>query len=335
MSLFHVAGSIFEARWLLGSEIFPPKPQFEEKDVPDLSGKVYFVTGAASGIGLELAKILYSKNAKVYIAGRSETNGLTAIKQIESEYPKSDGALEFVHLDLSDLTTLKSAASSFLAKEKRLDALVHNAGIMAAPTSWRTAQGWDIQFGTNVLGPFVLQRHLQNILVETAKFAEANSVRVLFLSSISSHLAPPGGVSYENLATKGTSTLTFLPGMDSFFKYAQSKCANVLMSKGFALKLKDTGVIALSANPGNLHTDLTRHAFMAKTLMGPMLYPARYGALTELFSILSPEIDMSHNGAVIQPWGRLSFLRQDLHDTERNGEALKFLDWLEGHTQGF
>ncbi|KAJ6259584.1 hypothetical protein Dda_5222 [Drechslerella dactyloides] len=335
MAVFHATASLFQARWLLGAEIFPPKPQFEEKDVHDLSGKVYFVTGAAAGIGLELAKILYSKNAKVYIAGRSEANGAAAIAQIKSEHPKSDGALEFVHLDLADLTTIKPAADVFLAKEKRLDALVHNAAIMAAPTSWRSAQGWDVQFGTNVLGPFVLQRHLQNILAETAKFRERDSVRVLFLSSISSHVAPPGGVSYENIETKGISPLTIIPGLDTFLKYAQTKCANALMAKGFAVKFKDTGVIAVSANPGNLNTSLTRHSLLARIFSPPLLYAARYGALTELFSILSPEIDKSQNGAVIQPWGRISFLRQDIHDSEKNGEAVKFWDWLEEHTQGF
>ncbi|KAF3910198.1 hypothetical protein ABW21_db0201750 [Orbilia brochopaga] len=335
MDLFHIAGSLLQARWLLGTEIFPPKPQFEEKDVPDLSGKVYFITGASSGIGFELAKILYSKNAKVYIAARSMDKCLTAIKQIQSEYPKSDGALDHVFLDLSDLGIIKPAVDAFLAKEKRLDGLVHNAGVMAAPTSWRTAQHWDYQFGTNVVGPFVLQRHLQNILLETAKFAEPDSVRVVFLSSISSHIAPAGGVSYENIESKGISPLTTLPGLDSFFKYAQTKCANVLLSKGLALKFKDTGIIAVSANPGNIKTELYRHSFLARIFTAPFLYPARYGALTELFAILSPDIDKAQDGAVVQPWGRISFLRQDLHDSEENGEALKFWNWLEEHTQQF
>ncbi|KAF3931409.1 hypothetical protein ABW19_dt0201807 [Dactylella cylindrospora] len=229
----------------LTSEAWPPKPKFEEKDVPDLSGKVYLVTGGAGGIGLELAKILYSKNAKVYIAGRSAENGQAAIDLINAEYSKSDGAVEFLQLDLGDLTTLKPAADQFLAKERRLDAVVHNAGVMAAPTDWRTAQGWDIQFGTNVIGPFVLQRHLQNILVETAKIAPKDSVRVVFLSSIIAHIGPPGGIDYKCLEAKGVSPFSSFSVLDSWLKYAHSKSANTVLAKGYAQKFGDTGVIAV------------------------------------------------------------------------------------------
>ncbi|KAK6542023.1 hypothetical protein TWF694_007794 [Orbilia ellipsospora] len=322
-------------RQLIFSEGFPPKPQFEEKDVPDLSGKVYMITGGAGGIGLELAKILYSKNAKVYIAGRSVTNGTTAVNLIKNEYPKSDGGLEFLQLDLSDLTTIKPAVEKFLESEKRLDALVHNAGVMAAPTDWRTEQGWDIQLGTNVAGPFVLQRHLQPILMETAKFAPKDSVRVVFLSSISAHIAPEGGVDYANIESKGTLTLSMFAGIDSILKYAQSKCANVLMAKAYAQKFKDSGVIAVAPNPGNLKTDLTRHNPIAGALMSFFLYAPRYGALTELYSVASPEIDQSKNGSVVVPWGRIGPMRQDIIDNCEKGGALKLWDLMEEQTLGF
>ncbi|KAK6353888.1 hypothetical protein TWF730_008310 [Orbilia blumenaviensis] len=258
---------VYTALWqLITAEGFPPKPGFEEKDVPDLSGKVYLVTGASTGIGYELAKILYSKNAKVYIAGRSEKNGADAVANIKEDYPKSDGGVEFLQLDLSDLTTLKPAADKLISQERRLDAVVHNAGVMAPPTSWRSAQGWDLQFGTNVLGPFVLQRHLQNILIETAKFAPKDSVRVVFLSSIGSHAAPAGGINYENIEAKGIPPLTSIPGLDTWLKYAQSKCANTMMAKGYAAKYNDTGIIAVAPNPGNLKTDLLRHSLLLRTL---------------------------------------------------------------------
>ncbi|KAF3916123.1 hypothetical protein AA313_de0201881 [Arthrobotrys entomopaga] len=333
MSLLY--GIFSGLRQLILSEGFPPKPQFEEKDVPDLSGRVYMVTGGAGGIGLELAKILYSKNAKVYIVGRSEANGTTAVNLIKNEYPKSDGGIEFLRLDLSDLTTIKPAVEKFLRKEKRLDSVVHNAGVMAAPIDWRTAQGWDIQLGTNVLGPFVLQRHLQPILTDTAKFAPKDSVRVVFLSSISAHVAPPGGVDYASLESKGTLKLSMFAGVDSSLRYAQSKCANILMAKAYAQKFKDTGVIAVAPNPGNLKTDLTRHNPIAGFLMSFILYPPRYGALTELYSVASPEIDQSKNGSVIVPWGRIGPIRHDIIENCEKGGAIKFWDWLEEHTQGF
>ncbi|KAF3079012.1 hypothetical protein TWF569_004318 [Orbilia oligospora] len=333
MSLFY---GIYTALWqLVTSEGFPPKPGFEEKDVPDLSGKVYLITGATGGIGFELAKILYSKNAKVYIAGRSEENGTAAVNKIKEEYPKSDGGIEFLQLDLSDLTTIKPAADKLLSQERRLDAVVHNAGVMATPTSWRSAQGWELHFGTNVLGPFVLQRHLQNLLVETVKFAPKDSVRVLFLSSICAHVAPAGGINYENIENKGIPPLSYIPGADTYFKYAQSKCANTILAKGYAEKYKDTGIIAVSPNPGNLKTDLMRHSLPLKLFGWMFLYPARYGGLTELYATLSPEIDQSKNGSVIIPWGRVGPMRSDIVENCNSGGALKFWNWLEEHTEGF
>ncbi|KAK6335157.1 hypothetical protein TWF718_010594 [Orbilia javanica] len=327
---------VYTALWqLVTSEGFPPKPGFEEKDVPDLSGKVYLVTGATGGIGFELAKILYSKNAKVYVAGRSEENGTTAIAKIKEEYPKSDGGAEFLQFDLSDLTTIKPAADKLLSQERRLDAVVHNAGVMGVPTSWRSAQGWDLQFGTNVVGPFVLQRHLQNILVETAKFAPKDSVRVVFVSSIGAHAAPAGGIDYENIEQKGIPPLSNIPGMDTWLKYAQSKCANTVMAKGYAEKYKDTGVIAVAPNPGNLRTDLMRHSFILRAFGWTFLHPPRYGGLTELYATLSPEIDQSKNGSVIIPWGRIGPMRSDIIENCNNGGGLKFWNWLEEHTEGF
>src|SRR5690242_21285355 len=92
------------------SQFLPPKPVFTEADVASQKGRVFLVTGGASGIGLELAKILYQKGGRVYIAGRSEENARRAIHEIQAGAPSpSDGSLDFLHLDLSDLTTIPPA----------------------------------------------------------------------------------------------------------------------------------------------------------------------------------------------------------------------------------
>jgi hypothetical protein len=93
------------------TQFFPPKPDFTEKDVPDLTGKVYLVTGANTGIGKELARVLYSKNARVYFAARSEEKAKNAIQDIRhgSSPAKSSGELVFLPLDLSDLNKVKEA----------------------------------------------------------------------------------------------------------------------------------------------------------------------------------------------------------------------------------
>lgn len=110
---------------------FPPKPTFTEAKLPsDLSGKVYIVTGANSGIGKDIARLLYANNAKVYILCRSEDKALQAIQDIQNAFPKSKGTLLFIACDLADLKNVKTAAGNFLAREQRLDVLFNNAGVV-------------------------------------------------------------------------------------------------------------------------------------------------------------------------------------------------------------
>lgn len=116
------------------SAVFPPAPHFTDKDLPSLTGKVYIITGAASGVGYELAKILYSAGGTVYIAARSASRCTGAITKIENEVTKRGvGRLESMVVDLSDLATVKPAVEAFLASESRLDVLVHNAAVMTPP----------------------------------------------------------------------------------------------------------------------------------------------------------------------------------------------------------
>ena len=135
------------------SQVFPPAPTFTEKDTGSLNGKVgtvpafparntltyrtsqvFIVTGAASGVGYELAKMLYGQGGAVYIAARSAEKVDTAIKKIKASAPSSKGRLAPLLLDLADFPTIKKAANEFLKKEDRLDVLVHNAGLMTPPT---------------------------------------------------------------------------------------------------------------------------------------------------------------------------------------------------------
>lgn len=117
------------------SAIFPPAPTFTDNDLPSLTGKVYIVTGAASGVGFELAKILYIAGGTVYIAARSKSRCEGAIDKIKTQTScaKSAGKLESMVIDLADLRTVKGAVDEFLRRETRLDVLVHNAGVMTPP----------------------------------------------------------------------------------------------------------------------------------------------------------------------------------------------------------
>jgi retinol dehydrogenase-12 len=116
------------------SIIFPPEPKFTEKDLPNLEDKVIIITGAASGVGYELAKMLYQAGGTVYIAARSAQRSEEAIKRIKSEIIATNitrsGELKSMSIDLADLRTVKPAVERFLQQETRLDILVHNAGVM-------------------------------------------------------------------------------------------------------------------------------------------------------------------------------------------------------------
>ena len=131
--------------------MFPPAPTFTERSVGNLKGKVCLVTGATSGIGFQLVKILYSKGATVYIGGRSEGKISAAIKSIQESTVSENGQLKEFRLDLGDLAAVKTAVIQFLAGESRLDILVHNAGVMMPPPGSKTKLVRSMQNSTRSL----------------------------------------------------------------------------------------------------------------------------------------------------------------------------------------
>ncbi|TPX07593.1 uncharacterized protein E0L32_010692 [Thyridium curvatum] len=213
---------------------------------------VYIVTGSNTGVGLELAALLYSKNAKVHIAARSNDKSLKAIETIKERQPKSKGKLEFLFLDLADLTKLKASAEEFLAKESRLDVLFNNAGVLQSRNAEisRTPQGYEMHLGVNNVGIFLFTKLLTPILVATAKLEKPGAVRVVWVSSTAadglSH--KPGGVAMDNLDYRRPIPVLNL--------YGNSKAGNYLHSVEFARRFKADGVASVALHPGNLDSDL-------------------------------------------------------------------------------
>jgi retinol dehydrogenase 12 len=183
------------------SNSFPPKPKFTDTEVPDLTDKVILITGGSSGLGLETSKLLYAKNATLYLAARSKSNADDAIKEIRANAPTSKGKVIFLHLDLADLASVKSAAEDFLAKEKQLHVLYHNAGILTPPPGSVTKQGHELQLGVHCIGPVLLTLLLKDTLKATAKLAgvQPGEVRVVWLASLGTVISPPGGIDLENI----------------------------------------------------------------------------------------------------------------------------------------
>lgn len=155
------------------------KTTLTETNLPDQAGKTFIVTGGYAGVGKELVQILYSHNAKIYVAARSEGKYLTARDEIKQNHSTSTGELHFLHLDLSDLKSVKAAAVEFLSREWARHVLWNNAGVMIPPQSSLTAQNYELQLGTNNDAPFLFTKLLTPLLLETAKSTPVGDVRVV------------------------------------------------------------------------------------------------------------------------------------------------------------
>ena len=308
------------------SQFFPPTPSLTEKTLSDQSGRVFMVTGGASGVGRELSAMLYGAGAKVYIAGRSEANARDAIEAIRQSHPSSTGELDFLMLDLSDLASVRSAATAFKTKESRLHVLWNNAAVSLPPAGSTSAQGHELQMATNCLGPWLLTKLLLPLLREAAQHAPKDSVRVVFTSSFVVDLsAPKGGMSVADYTT---------PPKDQQKNYCSSKVGNWFLASEFGRAEAEAGVLSVTLNPGNLNTNLLRHVPWMRFMSRPLLYPARIGAYTELFAGIDASVMAS--GLYVIPWGRVHpSPRQDLLDALKmedeggSGRAAAFREWCD------
>lgn len=234
------------------------------------------------GVGKELVKILYSKGATIYIAGRAESKYDAALTEIQKEVPKGTGHISFLELDLSDMTTIKASADAFLVKEKRLDVLTNNAGVMEPPAGSMSAQNYELTLGTNVLGPWLFTHYLTPILQKTAATSPKGSVRVTWAGSLATAFAPRGGVTFVDGAPK-------LLGSNRD-NYAQSKACNFLLAREFQNRFGKDGVVSNAWNPGNLKSELQRHLTgVTAKVIDLIVYEVKYGAYTELFAGWAPE----------------------------------------------
>ncbi|KAF2257821.1 NAD(P)-binding protein [Lojkania enalia] len=313
------------------SQFFPPKPKFTEKDLPDLHGKVYIITGSNTGVGKELAQILYSKNATVYIAARSQTKAESAISSIKSACPTSTGSLIFLLLDLADLSTIKASASEFLAKETKLNVLFNNAGLQAPPAGSKSVQGYELQLGVNCLGGFLLTKLLTPILIETAKHEPQNNVRVVWVASQGAEIGSysPGGIDMDNLNNNDGK-------ISPMSQYARTKAGNYFQGTEYAKLYKNQGIVSIPLNPGNLDSDLYRGSPVLYFFLHLfLLHRPIFGAYTELFAGLSPEVTIEKSGSWVAPWGRFLPIRKDLVQASKSKEeggmgiARRFWAWQE------
>ena len=325
-------------RRMINQGFWLPKPTLTEKNLPDQDNRVHIVTGGYAGCGRELANILYQRNAVVYVAGRSKSKADAAINAIKQGHPTSKGRLEFLQVDLADLTTIKPAAEEFLKKEKRLDVITLNAGVMVPPVGSKTAQGFELQIGTNCVGHFLLAKLLTPLLKQTAALpdTESGSVRITWAASTVVEFSPKGGMAID-------ADGNYVSPNSTQSSYMASKAGNVFMNAEFArrnpLGKDGKGVITNAWNPGNLKSELQRHGTWWQRLLSSwMLHPVVFGGYTELWAGWSEEAgkpDM--NGAYVLPWGRFGGFREDLtaEIEKEGGNAEKFWEWCERVTKEY
>ncbi|OBH10426.1 hypothetical protein A5695_22175 [Mycobacterium sp. E1747] len=280
--------------------------------IGDQSGKTALITGANSGVGLQVAIGLARKGARVLMGCRNHERAVAALAEIRAA-ARSGPQPEIVPLDLADLRSIASAAAVVDQLTDRLDILVNNAGVMLAPNQ-PTVDGFEPHLGINLLGHFALTGRLLESLLR------APQARVITTGSVAARI-PGTRMRWEDLNWQSTQ---FRP----LAAYAQSKLACLLFATELARRAAAAGtsLVSVAAHPGGAHTGLMRHnrayALATATVLRPLLHSAPMGALPTLYAATHPGLV---GGEYIGPDGPLGLSgrphRIALSRAERNAVA--------------
>ena len=247
----------------------------------DLTGRVILVTGGSSGLGQETARALAAKGAHVILTARDVPKGEAVAAGIRSA--TGNDAVEVGELELGSLASIRSFAKWFLARHDTLHVLINNAGVMACPFA-KTSDGFEMQFGTNHLGHFLLTGLLLPALRKAAPS------RIVSVSSRGHHISP---VVFDDIHFERRPYHNWL-------SYGQSKTANVLFAVGLERRFAGAGVHAYALHPGAIVTELGRHLkaedleFLrsrATSTGGMQFKSVEAGAATEVFAATAPELE--------------------------------------------
>jgi len=265
------------------------------QDVPDQHGRTVVITGANSGIGLETAKVLAARGARVVLAGRDRGRTAAAAEQVSAAAGDGPRA-ETAELDLASLESVRSAAADLAGRFPAIDLLINNAGLMMPPYGL-TKDGFELQFGTNHLGHFALTGLL------LPRLLEVKGSRVV---TVSSNAHRQGKINFDDLMSARHYRKSAA--------YGQSKLANLMFTYELQRRLTTAraDTLATAAHPGTATTDLTRHSgFMTwgtHTRLGPLnswaVQPAAMGALPTLRAATDPA---ATGGAYYGPSGFMQF----------------------------
>jgi NAD(P)-dependent dehydrogenase (short-subunit alcohol dehydrogenase family) len=251
----------------------------------DLTGTVCVITGATSGLGKESARALASVGAHVVLAGRNR-QGLSAVEQWIRE-ASDDAQITATPLDLTSLADVRAAAAAIAEAVPAVHVLMNNAGVMFTPFG-RTADGFEIQFGTNHLGHFELTRLLQ------PKLSAADGARVVNLSSDGHKLAD------VDLDDPNWHRRAY----NKFHAYGASKTSNILHAVELDRRLRDNGVRAYAVHPGMVATNLARH--MSREDVAAITSLPEQREITGETDVRAMDVLTPQQGAATQVWAAVA-----------------------------
>jgi len=245
----------------------------------DLRGKRAFITGVSAGLGVETARALVARGAEVIGTVRDLGKAHGATKVVRDAAELSGGRFDIVQMDLADLASVRALSDAMVAAGKPFDLVVANAGIMATPFG-HTKDGFELQFGTNVLGHYVLTNRLAPLMREGA--------RLIVLSSNGHRFSD---VDLDDPNFEHTP-------YDPWVAYGRSKTGDALLAVAFDARHRHRGVRAASIHPGVIQTELIRN-------MEPEAFQAAFTAMNEQHLALGNppfEIKTPAQGAATTIW---------------------------------
>ncbi|KAF1998994.1 NAD(P)-binding protein [Amniculicola lignicola CBS 123094] len=306
------------------------------QDMPSMAGKVVLITGAAGDLGrqtaIELAR--HGRPACIYIADlpRDQAAQKGIIDRVfheaygdSSETMGTDTSprteIRFLDLDLTSFESIRACVAEFLAREKRLDVLLLNAGIIRVRTG-QTTEGYEVHFGLNYVGHALLAKLLVPTMVHTAQKHTGTDARMVVVSSEGHAMSPKGGIQFDKLKTDCAQ-------MSYAQRYGQSKLALIALTKQMAHRYPELKVA--SVHPGRIITGMAAGLAeesllvrLTKPIAPYICVPVAIGILNHLWAATSPDVVSGTYYEPVGVAGKESALAKD------NDLSMRLWEWTEG-----